>query len=239
MKILISLLLVAATFYACSNNPTNAAEENTTTAEQATENEQPVKASLSEQPKQRYGIKSARVVTETQLPMDMGVSISTLYFDDYGALSFTEAVTKLKMKLPQAPPKDYHLTKGDYTYSWKEGEKTGTKMNPEKMQDLNHTDIENLTEEMIKEMNIKKGGTETFFGKTCQVTEMDSETMGTGKILTWKNIILLSDMTMMGMKIKSEVKELDENASIDRGKFELPAGVEFKEMDFNFEDEGN
>lgn len=94
-------------------------------------------------------------------------------------------------------------------------------------------DLEKLGKEMLEEMNMKKGGNETFLGKTCQVIEMNSDKLGKGKILTWKNIPMLSDMTTMGMKIRAEVTELEENISIDAAKFMLPADVEFKEFSVN------
>lgn len=239
MKIIFALLLVATTLFACSNDGTDAAEKNATTGENTTVDEPSGNTDLPEAFKERYGLKSARVVTETELPNKMGVSTATLYFDDHGAVSYSETVTKINMKGAPASPKEFNITKGGYIYSWKEGEKTGTKLQPGKINDLKNMDLEKLGEEMLKEMNIKKGGTESFFGKTCNVIEMNSETMGKGKVLTWKNITMLSDMTTMGMKIRSEVKLLEENPSIDRQKFELPAGVVFKEisLDFKGEDE--
>lgn len=237
MKIVFPILLVAATLYACNSNSNKTTDNSTTTAEKPAVKEQTDNKSLPETMKGRYGIKSARVVTETGLPNKMGISTATLYFDDYGAVSYTETVTKMNMKGMPASPKQYNITKGENFYSWKEGDKTGTIMNQNMIKDMKNMDLEKMGEAMLKEMNIKKGGTETFFGKTCDVTEMNSKNMGTGKILTWKNIAMLSDMTTMGMKVRSEVKELEENPSIDRGMFELPAGVEFKEMNLNFKEE--
>jgi len=236
MKLVYSLLLLTAILNACNNNGDKSAENKTTAAEKPAVKDQADNTNLPETIKGRYGIKSAMVVTETELPNKMGVSTATLYFDDYGAVSYSETVTKMNMKGVPASPKQYNITKGSDFYSWKEGDQTGTKMNQNMIKDLKNMDLEKLGEAMLKEMNIKKGGTETFFGKACDVTEMNSKTMGTGKILTWKNIAMLSDMTTMGMKVRSEVKELEENPSIDRGKFELPAGVEFKEMNFNFKE---
>jgi hypothetical protein len=236
MKTIISIMLAALTLYACQNKKSGNAEQNATTAEKPDVKEESQNTNISGTMMGRYGIKSARVVTETKLLNDMGVSEVSLYFDDYGAASYSETETKLKMKGIPASPKEFSITKGEYIYSWKEGAKTGTKMNLGKIKDVKFMDFEKLTEAMLKEMNIKKGGTETFLGKTCNVIEVNSETMGKGRILTWMNIPMLSDMTTMGMKVRAEVKELEENASIDRGKFELPVGVEFKEMDFNFKD---
>lgn len=181
----------------------------------------------------RYGIRSARVVTITAMPNGMGVSVATMFFDDYGKMSFTETVTKVSMKGVPAPAKQYSIKQGEFIYSWTDGKKTGTKMNLSAIKDIKNMDLEKLGKEMLEEMNMKKGGNETFLGKTCQVIEMNSDKLGKGKILTWKNIPMLSDMTTMGMKIRAEVTELEENISIDAAKFMLPADVEFKEFSVN------
>ena len=64
---------------------------------------------------------------------------------------------------------------------------------------------------------------------------MNSENLGKGKILTWKNIPMRSDMVTMGMQVRSEVTELEENPVIESSKFVVPADIEFKEMNFNLE----
>ena len=183
----------------------------------------------------RYGIKSARVVTSTTLPNNMGKSVATMYFDNYGETSFTETVTVINMKGAPASPKKFSIKQGAFIYSWDEGKKTGTKMNLANLKDLNNINFEKLGEEMLKEMKISKGGHENFLGKNCEVVEMNSEKLGKGKILTWKNIPMRSDMVTMGMQVRSEVTELEENPVIESSKFVVPADIEFKEMNFNLE----
>lgn len=61
----------------------------------------------------RYGIRSARVVTITAMPNGMGVSVATMFFDDYGKMSFTETVTKVSMKGVPAPAKQYSIKQGN------------------------------------------------------------------------------------------------------------------------------
>jgi len=191
--------------------------------------------SNSMQSQERYGIKSAMVVTSTTLPNNMGKSVATMYFDDYGKISFTETVALINMKGVPASPKKFSIKQGELIYSWDEGKKTGTKMNLANLQDLNNINFEKLGEEMLKEMKITKGGNENFLGKSCVVVEMNSDKLGKGKILTWKNIPMRSDMTTMGMQIKSVVTELEENALIEPSKFVVPADIQFKEMNFNLE----
>jgi hypothetical protein len=178
----------------------------------------------------KYGIRSARVVTNTAMPNGMGNSVSTMYFDDYGKVSLTETVTKIVMKGAPAPAKKYNLKQGSYLYSWTEGKKAGTKMNLANMKDLSKMDFGKVGNEMMDKMNMKKAADETFLGKTCEVLEMNNEQMGKGKILSWNNIPMLSDMTIMGMKMRVEVTELEENPSIKPGMFVIPVDIEFTEM---------
>ncbi len=178
----------------------------------------------------KYGIRSARVVTNTTMPNGMGNSVSIMYFDDFGKVSLTETVTKIVMKEAPAPAKKFNLKQGSYMYSWTEGKKTGTKMNLANLKDISKMDFGKLGNEMMDKMNMKKAADETFLGKTCEVLEMNNEQMGKGKILSWKNIPMLSDMTIMGMKMRVEVTELKESPSIDPSKFVIPADIEFTEM---------
>jgi hypothetical protein len=233
MKILFVFLIFSFATVACNNNRNNDEKNLSPAGKDSVKKQDDRKTGKDENPsiqnQGRYGIKSARVVTLTALPNGMGNTSSTMYFDDYGKVSLTETVTKIAMKGMPSQPKQYSLKKDEFIYTWTEGKKTGTRIKPGMIHDLNNLDLEKLGKEMIEEMKIKKLGTETYLGKTCEVTEMNSDKLGKGKILTWKNIPMLTDMTTMGMNIKAEVKELEENPSLDPAKFEIPADVEFQE----------
>lgn len=232
MKKLFSLLIFSIAVIACNNNSKDA---KTNPSDTGSLKDQTEKNSPSDMKQGRYGIKSAKVVTTTAMPGGMGNSEVTLYFEDYGKVSYTETVTKISMKGAPAQPKQYSVQQGDNIYSWTEGEKTGTKMNLAAIKNLNNLDLENLGKEMMEEMKIKKLGNETYLGKTCDVIEMNSATLGKGKILTWKKIPIFSDITTMGMNVKSMAKELEENPSIVPAKFKIPSDVVFKEMSLKME----
>lgn len=128
-----------------TNNGDKSAE-NKTTAEKPAVKDQADNTNLPETIKGRYGIKSAMVVTETELPRKRGFRRQPFIFDDYGAVSYSETVTKMNMKGVPASPKEYNITKGSDFYSWKEGDQTGTKMNQNMIKDLKNMDLEKLGE---------------------------------------------------------------------------------------------
>jgi len=235
MKKLFPLLIFSLVVTACNNN--NKKESKKSTADTTSSSTaQPEKDKPAFTGQGKYGLKSARVVTVTDLPNGMGNSTTTLLFDNYGNNSFSETVSKFTMQGVPAQPKKYSIQQGDIIYSWTEGKKTGTLFKIGTIADLGNINFEKLGKEMMEEMKMKKAGNENWLGKNCDVIEMNSETLGKGKILSWKNITMLSDMTTMGMKVRAEVKELEENPVIDPAKFKLPADVVFKEMTLQSED---
>ncbi|MGB3007946.1 MAG: hypothetical protein WBC06_15635 [Chitinophagaceae bacterium] len=237
MKKLLTIMLFSYLILACNNNSKKEEDKSKTSTENSTategndniitSDENTVNAQLSEG---RFGIKSAKVVTRTTLPNNMGYTVSTMYFVDHGKTSLTEVVTNLKMQGAKSTPKKYTLHKDFDMYSWEEGEKSGKKVNFSHAKDLSNMDFEKMPVDVLEEMKVKKGGTETFLGRTCDVLEMNSEVTGKGKLLTWKNIPMFSDMLTMGMKVVAEVTELIENPELEPAIFQLPEGVEFKEI---------
>lgn len=232
MKKLVSLFIFCVAVIACNNN---SKDKKSNSSDTSSLKDQTEKKSSAVAEQGRYGIKSARVVTVTALPNGMGNSEATVYFDNYGKISYTETVSKFTMKGIPAQPKKFSIQQDDHIYSWTEGKKTGTLIKLGMTADMKNMDLRKLGKEMMEEMKMKKGGNETWLGKTCEVIEMNNDKLGKGKILTWKNITMLSDMTTMGMHVRAEVKELEENISIEPAKFKIPPDVEFKEMSLKSE----
>ncbi|HLG38287.1 MAG TPA: hypothetical protein VI461_01425 [Chitinophagaceae bacterium] len=230
MKKIITLLLLPVFFIACNNESKDTGSNSSSDSGKVKKPEEKMDKSVPEGG--RYGIKSAKVVTVTALPRNMGNTTVTMYFDNYGTQSFTETVSNITMKgMPKtSQPKQYNITEGEYIYSWTEGSKSGTKMKFAINNDLKNMDFEKLGMEMSERLKIKKTGNETFLGKSCDVYEMDNAQLGKGKILIWKNITMLSDMTTMSMNVKSEVTELEENPSIESSKFKVASDIDFKEL---------
>lgn len=236
MKIVNIVYLVYFLMLSCNSN-SNKAEAGNSVAAKKELKEMPDTTAITQTKQGRYGIKSAKMIKITKLPNAMGSSEATIYFENYGDISYTETVTHLSMKSAPVSPKKFSLIKSEMIYSWTDGKKSGTKMDMRKMKSIDNLDFEKLGKEMLAEMKMKKAGTEIYLGKTCDVLEMNSEHLGKGKILTWKNIPLYTDITTMGMQVISEVKELVENPVIDPSKFEIPGNIQFREIAMNLKDD--
>ena len=237
MKMLDILLPVCFLSFSCNSN-SNKTEAGNAVADSKKGQEEILDTAAPPPMNQgRYGIKSAKMVKVTKMPNAMGNSEATIYFDNYGSVTYTETVTHLSMKGAPVQPKQFSLNKADMIYSWTEGKKEGTKMDIQKLKSLDNLDFEKLGKEMLADMKMKKAGTEIFLGKTCDVLEINSEHLGKGRILTWKNIPLYTDITTMGMKVISEVKDLVENPVMDQSKFEIPVNIVFKEFSMNLKDD--
>ncbi|MFI5171855.1 MAG: hypothetical protein ACHQFW_05665 [Chitinophagales bacterium] len=218
--ILPSLLAITICFSSCnSEKKTENGEENG--------NETTVS---SENGKGKYQIKSGNFTTKAQTQM-MGSGMDTYtitYFDDYGAKELTESVTKMDMGGMKMETHTYSLVKDQTMYSWEQGKTTGTKYNfSDMMKNMNY---ETFSEEMKKQYNYKELGTETVLGKTCKKISVEIQKGSSATVCTWKGISMRSEVNVAGMPMTMEVTELNENASTDASKFEIPSDVTFTEM---------
>jgi len=90
---------------------------------------------------------------------------------------------------------------------------------------------EAMSEEMRKKLNFKEEGNETIDGKDCKVFSFSMEKEGMkGKSWVWKGLPLQSEMEMQGKKILTKFKQYETNISIPASTFDLPTGIEFKDM---------
>ncbi|MFN8207991.1 MAG: hypothetical protein U0T82_11370, partial [Bacteroidales bacterium] len=102
--------------------------------------------------------------------------------------------------------------------------KTGTKMaiNPTGSPNM---DFENLSEEMKKEMNLKKIGSEDFLGYDCDKMSMDYTKMQMkGEFLVYKGVALKINTEVGTMKMDLTAQSFEENPSVPAAKFEIPEG---------------
>jgi hypothetical protein len=196
------------------------------TSETAATTENPA-ASETATPKGRYAIKSGIVEYKTQV---MGMDMKqVLTFDDYGSKEVTEVMAEMMgTKIHTIT-----LRKDGFIYSYDMVKKTGTKK-PVPTMDNTNIDFQNLTEEMVKDMNLKKEGTEEYLGKTCEKMSIDYTKMQMkGTYLIYKGVALMVDTDMGAMKMKLTGEKFEENPVIPAEKFEVPADIkvtESKEM---------
>ncbi|NVO01844.1 MAG: hypothetical protein HXX09_04010 [Bacteroidetes bacterium] len=216
-KLLFGAVILGVTMmYSCSG---------TSTKDKTTSDSTNVKKDESkETPKGKYQIKSG-IISITSEAMGFKTDVVS-YFDNYGA----QETSVSTMDIMGMKTERLSINKDGFIWDIDMKTKTGTKMKiPEK--DPKNIDFTGLTEGLMKEMNIKKEGTETLLGKTCDKFSMNYEKMKTkANYSVWKGIALKTEMDMMGMKVKMIATKLEENATIAADKFEVPAGVKIKDI---------
>ena len=174
---------------------------------------------VKETPKGKYAIKSGIVEYKTQM---MGMDMKqVLTFDDYGKIEMTEIV----MEMVGMKTHSVTLAKDGYVYAYDLVKKTGTK-NPFYGGGSQNIDFENMSKEMVKDMNLKKEGTEEFLGKKCDKMSIDYEKMKMkGTFLVYKGVALKMDTDMGTIKMNLVADKFVENPEIPADKFVIPADV--------------
>ncbi len=218
----VSLAVITALFifaFSCNNSgdgSKNNTDSTKTTTTEVKESNVPAGS--------KYQLKSGIVIMTSEV---MGIKNTvTMYFDEYGKKE-SQITSGEFMGIKT---ENMNLTKDGYIYTIDLIKKTGTKMkvfgnNPQNL------DFSALTEDIMKEMNLKKEGTETFLGKTCDKYSMNYEKMKMkGYYLVWQNIAVKTDMEISGMKMKLEATKIEENVSVPADKFEVPTDVKIQEM---------
>lgn len=175
---------------------------------------------VPESPKGKYAIKSGIVEYKTQM---MGMDMKqVLTFDDYGK----KEVQEVKMEMMGTEVHSITIFRDGFVYTIDMAKKTGTKKAFYQGAGSGNIDFENLTDEMVREMNLKKEGTENFLGKTCEKISIDYTKMQMkGNFLVYKGVALKNDVDMGTIKMKLVAEKFIENADISADKFEVPADV--------------
>ncbi len=174
----------------------------------------------------RFDDKSGILVTETDM-MGMGKSTLKMSFDDYGKKMRNEITMSMMGK-------EIHSTsiiKDGFVYTWSiDMPNMAMKIKLDDNLDDKTIDYKNMTDEMRKKLNLKEEGNETVDGKDCKVFSFSAKEGMKGKSWVWKGLPVQSEMEMQGKKILTKFKEYQTNVSIPTSTFDLPSGVEFKEM---------
>lgn len=208
-----AVLVSAALLFSCKSKTSETASATKDQAEVTTET-----------PKGKYALKSGIVEYKTQM---MGMDVKqVLTFDDYGK----EEVTEVMMEMMGTKIHTVNLTKDGFIYTLDMVKKTGTKSPVYQGGGSSNIDFENMTEAMIKDMNLKKEGSEEFLGKTCEKMSVDYKKMNMkGNYLVYKGVALKMDTDMGTIKMKMTADKFVENPVIPSGKFEIPADVKITE----------
>lgn len=223
MKKLFILLSVAFMFTACKTNTAPNSENGETASTEKTD-----ESSTSDviDGDGKFDDKSGILITETDM-MGMGKMKMKMTFDDYGK----KVLTEMNMNMMGKEVTNLSLAKDGYAYTWTNPASMSVKI---KMDDNNvdekNINYKNLSEELKKKLNMKEEADETIDGKTCKVFTFSMESGMSGKSYVWKGLPIQTEMNMAGKKIITKFLSYDTNVSIPASTFELPAGVEFKEM---------
>ncbi len=209
---LFALLLIAsiAMLSACKGKTTatTAVADNET----ATVTETPVSGVVNT--KGRYAIKSGIVEYKTEVMGMTGLQVLT--FDDYGKLEMTDA----SMEMMGTKIRTVTIMKDGLIYTLDMEAKTGYSMRGSSP----NIDFENLSEQMVKDMNLRKIGTESYLGKNCDKMSIDYQKMNMkGDFLVFKGVPLKVNTDMGTMKMVLNATSFTENPAIPASKFEIPA----------------
>lgn len=186
-------------------------------------------AESADVPQNRYSLGSAIVTTTMELPGGMGSNVTVLYFKDHGKKEMRENITSVKMAGQEMNTTSRIIIKDGYMYTWVVGQPAGNKVKLQDKFDPNKLDYKKLSKEMMDKFKMRKEGTSTVLGKTCDVFSFEAEGMK-GKSHIWENIPMKTEMAVSGKTLTAEVTKLEADADIADSEFELPAGVEFTEI---------
>lgn len=219
-KTVLALLMVLLFLVSCQNqDSSNKVSDNKAPGVTPKAETAPKAEPVMETPKGKYELKSGIVVYKTQM---MGMEVKqTLSFDDYGK----KEATDIMMEMMGTKIHTVTITKEGYVYTLDMVNKTGTKA-PANPKNNANIDFQNLSREMEKEMNLKKEGTETFLGKTCEKISIDYAKMQMkGSFLVYKGVALKVDTDMGTLKMNLTAQGFEENPQIPAEKFEIPADI--------------
>lgn len=180
----------------------------------------------------KYPIEKGVVYQKTTA---MGIkSEPVIFFDKWGEWEAVETTTTIKMLGISNTTSTRVITKGDDVWDIDLKKKTGTHYKrPTKLNDLG-VDFENVTKEVLGEMEIEELGEETFLGYKCKKYRFTSEKGMTADYLMYGNLMMKMKGDMMGIPMTSEVTRI-EPGTPPADKFEVPKGVKITEVEFKDE----
>jgi hypothetical protein len=210
MKKFLFILLIVLTVVSCKNKTTDKSQ----TSEVKDQAPQ-----ITVTTKGKYSVKSGIVDYKIEM---MGMKgTETLYFDSYGN---TEA-NIIVLDVMGTKSQTVTITKEGTVFNFDPEKKTGSKT---PLMTSANVDFENLTDEVIKQWNLKKEGKENVLGKECDKFSMDNQTMRMkGNYWVWKGVALRVDATISTVKMLMDATTFQENVNIPAEKFSIPSDIIF------------
>ncbi|MFA5816916.1 MAG: hypothetical protein WC865_15005 [Bacteroidales bacterium] len=173
-----------------------------------------------------YPVKSAYVES---VYSGSTTGTETFYMDNNGKVSARYSELTTKSLGSTTKTNQIVIQKDSVFYSIDMDKKTGVKQTIH----IDPKDAEKWTktaEEVWTDMGFKKTGEEVLLGKKCDIWEGMSS-----KVWVWQNFALKTEMNLFGKSV-IEAKKIDIGLSIDKSKFEIPAGITMTESTFNASD---
>ncbi|MDR1601446.1 MAG: hypothetical protein LBS42_03355 [Tannerella sp.] len=175
----------------------------------------------------RYGVESGIVKTKSTV---MGQEVVTVqYFTDYGANESAETT----MNVQGQEMSTFSMMKDGYAYTADLKTKQGTKIKMSDVGDIKNINFQSITDDMKKNYKIEEKGSEKVLDKDCQKYDLTYKVQRQNYNVTvwvWKGLTLKTEMKMMGNTVTVEATEIIETKDIPKSKFELPEGINFKEV---------
>lgn len=207
-----TIILSAILFTSCKNKSSESVNELKKQVEIA-----------KETTKGKYAIKSGIVEYKTQM---MGMDAKQIFtFDDFGKKEITEVM----MEMMGTKIHSVTLNKDGFVYNYDLIKKIGTKR-PITLLKTHDIDFENMTKEMMKDMNINKEGSEKFLGKNCEKVSIDNKKMQMkGNYLIYKGIPLKVNTDLGSIKMNLLAEKFIENPALPKNKFTIPTDIKISE----------
>ncbi|NCB07793.1 MAG: hypothetical protein EOM73_06485 [Bacteroidia bacterium] len=156
----------------------------------------------------------------------------TLYIDEWGWNRSETTHSATKMLGQKTETHERKITKKLDTWQWVPGEKTGSKVHNQMLEELladPNFNMKKFSEETMKSLGFEKTGTEVVNGKTCDIYK---GMLGATSWI-WNNIAVKTEVKLLGTKQVMTATKIEIDASVPGSEFNIPADIKFTETVFS------
>ncbi len=225
-KLLFYFIAFSFIVFSCNNNEKTATEnqetENTENTEQNTGDD--IKPNRPADSKGKFLVKSAIIEFDTEM-MNMKQNM-VMYIENWGELNRVD----MKGDFMGMKTHNINIIKDGFLYNIDMIQKNGQKTPYKSENKPDDIDFTALSEDVMKEFNMKKEGNEMFLGKNCDKYSINhTTTKMKGTYLVWMGIPLKTDISIAGIGMKMTAKNIDLEAAIAPDIFDIPEGIKITE----------
>lgn len=156
----------------------------------------------------------------------------TLYIDEWGWNRSETTHSATKMLGQKTETHERKITKKLDTWQWVPGEKTGSKVHNQMLEELladPNFNMKKFSEETMKSLGFEKTCTEVVNGKTCDIYK---GMLGATSWI-WNNIAVKTEVKLLGTKQVMTATKIEIDASVPGSEFNIPADIKFTETVFS------